>query len=61
MTDDLDPHRFATHRATLSTGATLAYLREGVGGVPLLLVHGWPETRASGGATSSRSWPRASR
>ena len=42
---ELDPKRFATHRATLSTGATLAYLREGVGGVPLLLVHGWPETR----------------
>ena len=42
---DIDPTRFATHRATLGTGATLAYLREGVGGVPLLLVHGWPETR----------------
>ena len=45
MPEDLGPTRFATHRATLSTGATLAYLREGVGGVPLLLVHGWPETR----------------
>ncbi len=45
MTDDLNPQRFATHRAHLSTGATLAYLREGIGGVPLLLVHGWPETR----------------
>jgi pimeloyl-ACP methyl ester carboxylesterase len=45
MSGPLDPARFSTHRATLSTGATLAYLREGVGGVPLLLVHGWPETR----------------
>jgi len=45
VSDDLDPGRFATHRATLATGATLAYLREGVGGVPLVLVHGWPETR----------------
>ncbi len=45
MSDDLDPARFATHRCELSTGATLAYLREGIGGVPLLLVHGWPETR----------------
>ena len=45
MTDDLDPARFTTHRAELSTGATLAYLHEGAGGVPLLLVHGWPETR----------------
>jgi len=43
--DRLDADRFATHHATLSTGATLAYLREGLGGVPLLLVHGWPETR----------------
>jgi pimeloyl-ACP methyl ester carboxylesterase len=41
----LDPDRFATHRAELATGATVAYLREGVGGVPLLLVHGYPETR----------------
>ena len=24
---------------------TLAYVREGVGGAPLLLVHGWPETK----------------
>ena len=45
MSRPLDPDQFATHRATLSTGATLAYLREGVGGVPLVLVHGWPETR----------------
>lgn len=43
--DQLDPGRFAVHHATLSTGVTLAYLREGVGGVPVLLVHGWPETR----------------
>ncbi len=41
----LDPQRFATHHATLATGVTLAYLHEGMGGVPLLLVHGYPETR----------------
>ena len=29
MSDDLNRARFATHRAELSTGATLAYLREG--------------------------------
>ncbi len=40
-----DPGAFATHRATLPGGATLAYVREGVGGFPLLLVHGWPETK----------------
>ncbi len=42
---DIDPHRFTIHRARLSTGATLAFVREGIGGTPLLLVHGWPETK----------------
>jgi pimeloyl-ACP methyl ester carboxylesterase len=32
-------------RAQLSTGGELAYTREGAGGYPLLLIHGWPETR----------------
>jgi pimeloyl-ACP methyl ester carboxylesterase len=31
--------------ARLSTGAEIAYDREGTGGAPLLLIHGWPETR----------------
>lgn len=35
---------FATCRAAVR-GVELAFWREGVGGVPLLLVHGWPETR----------------
>jgi pimeloyl-ACP methyl ester carboxylesterase len=39
-----DANAFATHRAALGA-AELAYLREGEGGRPLLLVHGWPETR----------------
>ena len=34
-----------TERADLGNGVTLAYLREGVGGMPLLLVHGYPETK----------------
>jgi pimeloyl-ACP methyl ester carboxylesterase len=42
--ESLDPHRFAVHHADLSTGVRLAYLREGVGGRPLLLLHGYPET-----------------
>ena len=40
----LDPGEFATHRAEVN-GVELAYLREGAGGTPLLLIHGWPETR----------------
>ena len=31
--------------ALLSTGAEIAYEHAGAGGVPLLLLHGWPETR----------------
>ena len=32
-------------RAEVSTGATIAFDRAGEGGFPLLLIHGWPETR----------------
>ena len=42
---DLDPARFAVRRTVVRDGLELAYVREGVGGVPLLLVHGWPETK----------------
>lgn len=37
--------RFAAHRAEVRPGVELSYWREGVGGRPLLLLHGWPETR----------------
>jgi pimeloyl-ACP methyl ester carboxylesterase len=36
---------FAVHRAEVRDGLELAYVREGEGGYPLLLVHGWPETK----------------
>ena len=41
---DIDPERFATHRFG-GRGFQQAYVHEGVGGVPLLLVHGWPESK----------------
>jgi pimeloyl-ACP methyl ester carboxylesterase len=45
MTDpDLDANHFAVHHADLSTGVRVAHLREGAGGRPLLLLHGYPET-----------------
>src|SRR5689334_3848496 len=44
MPSDLDPSRFET-RWFEARGFRLAYVREGVGGVPLLLIHGWPETK----------------
>ncbi|MEX2294454.1 MAG: alpha/beta hydrolase [Acidimicrobiales bacterium] len=41
---DIDPARFATRRYD-GRGFDLAYVHENVGGVPLLLVHGWPESK----------------
>lgn len=40
-----DPNAFAVERAQVRDGLELAYVREGVGGYPLLLLHGWPETK----------------
>ncbi len=44
MRADVDPHRFQVHHAN-PRGSDLAYIRENVGGVPLVCVHGWPETK----------------
>ena len=41
---DLDPARFTVHAAS-PRGFRQAFVREGVGGVPLVCVHGWPETK----------------
>ena len=40
----IDPSRFAVHVAS-PRGFDQAYVREGAGGVPLVCVHGWPESR----------------
>ncbi len=37
--------RFAVERAEVRDDLELAYIRAGDGGYPLLLVHGWPETK----------------
>ncbi|MCU0274532.1 MAG: alpha/beta hydrolase [Acidimicrobiales bacterium] len=36
---------FAVHRSEVRDGLHLAYLHEGRGGIPLLLIHGYPETK----------------
>jgi pimeloyl-ACP methyl ester carboxylesterase len=36
---------FTIHKAPVAEGLELAYVREGEGGYPLLLVHGYPETK----------------
>jgi pimeloyl-ACP methyl ester carboxylesterase len=36
---------FQVHRVRVRDRVEIAYLREGAGGFPLLLLHGWPETK----------------
>ncbi|MEJ6511851.1 MAG: alpha/beta hydrolase [Acidimicrobiales bacterium] len=36
---------FMIHHSDIGNGLELAYVREGVGGYPLLLIHGYPETK----------------
>ena len=40
-----DATAFRTHRAEVRHGLSLAYVHEGVGGYPLVLLHGYPETK----------------
>lgn len=40
----MDAAEFRVHRACVR-GVEIAYLREGEGGFPLVLLHGWPETK----------------
>jgi pimeloyl-ACP methyl ester carboxylesterase len=42
--DELRPHRFTIEPAR-PRGFEPAFVQEGAGGLPLLLVHGWPETK----------------
>src|ERR1700744_3993694 len=42
---ELDANAFAIHRMTVRDDVELAFVREGVGGLPLVLVHGWPSTK----------------
>ena len=39
-----DPDAFRVETDEVRRGVRLAWVREGEGGVPLLLLHGWPET-----------------
>jgi pimeloyl-ACP methyl ester carboxylesterase len=41
---DIDPARFAVHHVA-PRGFRQAFVHEGRGGVPLVCVHGWPETK----------------
>ena len=39
------PDAFTIGKAVVAEAVSLAYIREGIGGVPLLLIHGYPETK----------------
>lgn len=39
------PDAFQVHRSEVNPGLSLGYIREGAGGYPLLLIHGYPETK----------------
>ena len=43
--DLIDVDLCTTERVDLGNGVTIAYVDEGAGGAPLLLVHGYPETK----------------
>jgi len=45
MGEALDPSAFGVERAEVRDGVSIGYVRAGIGGYPLLLVHGWPETK----------------
>jgi len=36
---------FKVHRAQVAPGLSLAFVREGIGGAPIVLLHGYPETK----------------
>ncbi|HMO54136.1 MAG TPA: alpha/beta fold hydrolase, partial [Tepidiformaceae bacterium] len=44
MSDDLRPDRYPVEYVALR-GFRQAFVHAGVGGRPILLVHGWPETK----------------
>ena len=45
MTTAPDPNLHPTRFAEVRNGVTIAYARAGEGGTPLLLLHGYPETK----------------
>jgi pimeloyl-ACP methyl ester carboxylesterase len=45
MQDELRADAFPIEHAEVRAGVEIAYVRAGHGGYPLLLLHGWPETK----------------
>jgi len=45
MQETASPDTFSLEHAEVRPGVDIAYIRAGQGGYPLLLLHGWPETK----------------
>ena len=45
MAERPDPNAFTVKRSEVRNGVSLAYVHEGVGGAPIVLIHGYPETK----------------
>jgi len=45
MSDAPDPNAFSVRREEVRNGVNLSFVHEGAGGFPILLVHGYPETK----------------
>ena len=45
MTAAPDPNAFAVRRELVRNGVHLSFVRHGAGGFPILLIHGYPETK----------------
>jgi pimeloyl-ACP methyl ester carboxylesterase len=45
MTGTSDPTAFPVERTEVRPGVSISYVRAGAGGFPLLLAHGWPESK----------------
>ena len=45
MPERPDPNAFTVKQSEIRNGVSLAYVHEGVGGTPIVLIHGYPETK----------------
>lgn len=45
MIAEMRADAFTIHHASVRGGTDIAFIREGVGGLPILLLHGWPGTK----------------
>jgi pimeloyl-ACP methyl ester carboxylesterase len=45
VSESADPNEFTVRRHEVRSGVSLSFVHEGTGGYPILLIHGYPETK----------------